>query len=294
MPKRPSYAANVASLAALALAFVLIGSWLVQRWPATPPTEPAVGHTLPLSRAANPQPLSTLNTASLPAKPGQASDSAADPYSQLRLRLQTMHSGFQPQQALAAATNWPALTATQHFYLAQGLELCSRGFDNDFLADNTPLQQWLRRCKTLPIHWHSRAFVLAQKRLAAEQGFYLAQLMMGFESSYQADQARRNGDGREALLRARAIEYFEAAADQGTLMALAVLVNEYADVNNGEYYQPVKALGYLLFVQALLPGYKAPGVDNELTDLPYYDLDSANEEKARLLRRWQKLSVLYQ
>lgn len=271
---------------ALAVALLLIGLWWWRYAPVPPiaPEDkaPAPGaQTLPPPTLAEPErPAGETEVTPLDAPP--------DNLAILQGRLAPFDYAFDVAKLLDAAAAWPDIDAEAMYRLAEGMERCalppSQATEEERL--------WLTHCQGLPGAWRKKAFIQQLKVASADQGFILGQLMQGFMLSYQADSARF--DGRDwAALQAKAISYFQAAADQGAIMALAVLANAYADPNNGEYYQPVRALAYTRFLKALVPDFSAPGLESRVADLPYYDKDEAAEQQRALEDAWLQLPQLW-
>lgn len=271
---------------ALVVALLLIGLWWWQVKPA-PPGAPKDKAPVPGAQASPPPLLAE------PKRPAGEIEAApagapADNIAILQGRLVPFDYAFDVTKLLDAAAAWPDIDAEAMYRLAEGMERCalppSQATEEERL--------WLTHCQELPAAWRQKTFIQQLKVASADQGFILGQLMQGFMLSYQADSARF--EGRDwAALQAKAISYFQAAADQGALMALAVLANAYADPNNGEYYQPVRALAYTRFLKALVPDFSAPGLESRVADLPYYDKDEAAELQRVLEDAWLQLPQLW-
>ncbi|WKE63920.1 hypothetical protein PVT67_09425 [Gallaecimonas kandeliae] len=279
---------------ALLVALLLVGLWWYQQLspgakkspPAPSPVEPP---TLP--GAASPSATPPL-AESAPSRRGQSKEAPPDPMAYLRAKVVELHHDFDPALSLSALEAWPNLDAEQAYRLAEGIQYCLNQ-PKDVAKPSPGLSQWTARCAGLPGQWRSRDFIEQLQKQSAEGGFLLAQLMLGFELSYQADRAALRGEGSASELRGQSLAWFEKAADQGVIMALAVLASEYADPDSGEFYHPVKALAYLDFLKALLPGFSAPGLEDGIKDLPYYDRDAALAQQAALEAKWQALDQLW-
>ncbi|EKE76744.1 hypothetical protein [Gallaecimonas xiamenensis] len=269
------------------LSALLVLLWWCQRPALTPPQPAALGSAAPGFEAQADPVDDDAQTADLLTDP----ELDPDPMAGLRQKIVTLRHDFNPSDALAAALAWPNVDGAQMYGLAEGIEFCSqRGGEEPGQGD---MALWLAHCKNLPAAWREKPFLVGLKEGSAQQGYLLAQLMRGFEVSYQADMAGYTGQGPAYQLRGQAIGYFEAAARQGSVMALAVLAAELADPDNGEFYQPVRALAYVQFLKALLPGFSAPGLEGLVADLPYYDQDAADLEVQALAARWQLLDTIW-